>query len=466
MSQKLNFFPDTDTDSEPIPSTELESPPVDTSHDLDTSPISIDLDAPEDKEESLLPEGYDAEALVESSRTRQHPVNSGWFKAVVVLAGVSVAFGVLMLWYNSARSVNLTKENETKPVHLKKDKAKVNKNSDRISNAVQTGKLKREKAYANLQDKEKEQRNKSKSDSTPPRSSRSQKTSSIPTRSSSPPPVRYPPPPRSRITVPSRVVSVPRVSPPPPQSTPSAVASKPVDRSPLFGGQLPQAESASPATDNLTTSRQSGQFVSNQTQSIQPDRDESANNRFLVSQQQAFLQGQTMTTIPSGSTLEAEVKSESIADDSATFTAVTTQEIPGIPVGSEVTARIVQLASGGYFEAEVIALNDSELPPGTTRIARSNGDLLQAKGGQPKKGFFQTDLGGMIKGFAQDAGESWIQDKIGGNQALSNLSRDVIVLADRTTEGNSRPTAPQETSVLIPRGDIMITFQQDAMISR
>ncbi|PZD70581.1 hypothetical protein C1752_10588 [Acaryochloris thomasi RCC1774] len=457
MTEKIQFFPNAKAEEAPQAA------------ELDTSSIVVDLpaDSASEEDEALLPEDFDPEELdIEAARTVQHPMQTPWTKMAVVFVLCTAGFAVLMLWYNSAKGVKLTKKQEkTERVQLA-SAAEVNANSDRIENAVQSGNIARERAADKLAEAEKQNQKDARTQNKPaPRPPSRSTTASRP----APPPPRSP---RPRPRIASRPAPPPRrVSPaPPPRPAPRSAPApapvvakaKPVDRSPVYGGQLPQAESA-PVQPNQP------EFES-QLVSQQAEFDEFASgpgqNAPLAAQQDAFLQGQTMTTVPSGTTLRASVESEAIASDSATFTAVTTEEIAGIPQGSEVLAQIVQLAPGGYFEAELIALNGSEVSPGSTRIFRDNGKLMRAKGGKRKKGFFSSGLGRMLTGFAQDAGESWIRDRVGGNRTLNNGAREVLVLADQPRSRQSDTREPEETSVLIPTGSIVITFEQEAYISR
>ncbi|PZD70283.1 hypothetical protein C1752_14788 [Acaryochloris thomasi RCC1774] len=465
MTEKIKFYPGSEA--------ELDEPDVEQSsgEGVDTSPISIDIPDHSnhyEDEESLLPEDFDAEDLeVEQARTQRHPMQTPWTKMAVVMAGTAVAFGLLMMWYNSAKGVKLTKEDEKTERIEFVTKAEINQNSDRINSAVQKGNIERKLAAERLAEEEKKRQKAEKQTSTqrPPARPSTASRSSSP----APPPRTYrPPPPRPRIAArpappPPRPASRPAPAPqsaPRPAPAPVVAKAEPVDRSPVYGGQLP-ATQAPPTQPNQAD-------FETELVSQEPEFNESyADNSPLSTQQSAFLQGQTLATIPSGTTLKADIQSEAIASDSATFTAITREEIAGIPKGAKVLAQIVQLAPGGSFEAEVIALNGAEIPPGSTRILRGNGKLMRAKGSKPKKGFFQSGLGRMITGFAQDAGESWVRDQVGGNRTISNGARDVLVLSDPTrTSRPPNPKDPREASVLIPTGSIEITFEQDTLISR
>lgn len=54
--------------------------------------------------EAPIEDDWDDELDLELVRLRQYPLQSGWFKTLVVLAGSVALFALVMLWYSSARS--------------------------------------------------------------------------------------------------------------------------------------------------------------------------------------------------------------------------------------------------------------------------------------------------------------------------------------------------------------------------
>lgn len=447
-----------------------EQPDVDSG--VDTDSISLDLDPVEEQEEivedgadqdDFFPAEFDTDTLdPENARTIRHPVESGWFRVIVVGLGVSIGLGFAIFYWNFASNKKFVKKTPEVKVE-QQDPVALNQRSEKVTNALSLQEQRREQTAARLAEEDRERLKNQRKGIKPARPTPTARRTT-PARTT---PVRIRP---SRVPTPARAPAprpISRPAPrPAPRPRPPIVAAKPaptpkpipqpstpLDRSPSFGGSLPTDQS-SPAPSETGT-----QFVSDNPAPIL--------DPLLGQQQQAVLQGKSILPIPGGSVIQAEITSEWLAREGATFKAVTAKEAHGIPQGTEVLAQITRLDAGGHFESEVIAINGQQLAAGSTRMTKSNGKLLKAKGGESKGGFFQSEFGQLVTGTIKDAGTSFIEDQVGGNRTVRNGLNEIIVLGDSSGNSSRRTTEEDTPSpTLIKKGSVSISFTRDTYVSR